>query len=66
MEAAEEEHDEQYYIEQAIKLSLQLDEEAQTKQEGDKPAEKQDLKDIVTTDFMKDVISDLNLDIDPS
>ena len=26
----------------------------------------QDLKDIATTDFMKDLIQDMNLDIDPS
>ena len=35
--------------------------------QADKPAaaeEKTDLKDIVTTDFMKGLVEDLNLDID--
>jgi len=42
----------------------------QKPEEGEKKPEaavqQQDLKDIVTTDFMKDIISEMNLDIDPN
>lgn len=60
-----EEHDEEYYLQQAINFSLQP-ENVLEKKDDDKIADKQDLKDIVTTDFMKDIISDLKLDIDES
>jgi len=65
-EGAEEElHDEEYYLQQAINFSLQPENVEKTNQD-EKVVDKQDLKDIVTTDFMKDIISDLKLDIDES
>ena len=64
----EEEHDEEYYLQQAIKLSMMEDEanEAALKAKQQPVDQAQDLKDIATTDFMKDLIQDMNLDIDPS
>ena len=59
---------EKYYLEQAIKLSMTEDPQTGDKpQEEAKPAapeEKIDMKDVVTTDFMKGLVSDLQLDID--
>lgn len=64
----EEEFDEEYYLQQAIKLSMMEDEanEAALKAKNQPVDQAQDLKEIATTDFMKDLIQDMNLDIDPS
>lgn len=64
----EEEFDEEYYLQQAIKLSMMEDEanEAALKAKNQPVDQAQDLKDIATTDFMKDLIQDMNLDIDPA
>jgi hypothetical protein len=68
--AVEEEHDEQYYLDQAIKLSMEPDEvtpggEPLPEQAVEQPKQQAaDLKDLVTSDFMKDIISDMKLDID--
>ena len=63
----ESEHDEQYYLDLAMKMSMEPD--ANEAQAQEKPAEvaKQpaaDLKDIISTDFMQGLISDMKLDID--
>jgi hypothetical protein len=85
VEDDEEEHDEQYYLDLALKISMEptqgdLPAETTDKGEGQKqeaagqvgeakaaqPEEKVNLEDVVTTDFMKDIIKDMNLDIDPN
>ena len=66
-EEEEEEFDEEYYLQQAIKLSMLEGAEAEKAEEPkaqEEPA--QNLKDIVTTDFMKGIIDEMKLDIDES
>ena len=40
--------------------------QAEADAKAEQPAEKVNLEDVVTTDFMKDLIKDMNLDIDPN
>jgi len=70
----EEEHDEEYYLQQAIKMSLAGGAEEETplladdskKEPVQEPAadeKKTDLKDIMTTDFLKELVDDMDLDM---
>jgi len=66
----EDEHDEQYYLDLAMKLSMEPDgvtpggDEPMPEQAQEQPKQPAaDLKEIATTDFMKDIINDLGLDI---
>ena len=66
----EDSHDEEYYIEQAKKLSLMdggvhtLADPNETPEINAHSSEQQvDLKDVVNTDFMKDLVGELGLDI---
>lgn len=54
----EEEFDEEYFLKQAIAMSLEEPAKPEPKEE------KQDLKNIVTTDFVKGLVDELNLDVD--
>lgn len=65
----EDSHDEEYYIEQAKKLSMMgvgAEENAAAETPAADPAPEQqvDIKDVVNTDFMKDLVNDLGLDIE--
>ena len=68
----EEEYDEAAMIAEAIKLSM-ADEEKPEEKADEKPAQQQaaadagtNLDNIVTTEFMKGLVDDLDLDIDPN
>lgn len=63
-EQEEEEHDEEYYLQQAIKMSMMDGQDAEQADEPKASEPAQNLKDIVTTDFMKDIIDEMDLDID--
>lgn len=63
----EDSHDEEYYIEQAKKLSMMgvgTEEAAETPAADPAPEQQVDIKDVVNTDFMKDLVNDLGLDIE--
>ena len=55
----EEEYDEEEMIAKALAMSMPEGHEATPEDEP-----KQDLKDIMTSEFMKDIIKDMNLNID--
>ena len=58
-------HDEEYYIEQAKKLSMMgVPGEDETPAADPVPEQQVDIKDVVNTDFMKDLVNDLGLDIE--
>ena len=64
----EDSHDEEYYIEQAKKLSL-MDGPPTAGAEAQPPAEEApkpdvDIKEAVNTDFMKNLVDELGLDLD--
>jgi len=62
----EDSHDEEYYIEQAKKLSMMgvgAEENAAVETPA-APEQQVDIKDVVNTDFMKDLVNDLGLDIE--
>ena len=70
MDDGDDSHDEEYYIEQAKKLSLadggQNDTPDATGAAGNQPAAEEpqiDVKDVIETDFMKGLVADLELDI---
>ena len=68
MDDGEDSHDEEYYIEQAKKLSMADGGPNDTPDvAGDQPAAEEpqlDVKDVIETDFMKGLVADLELDID--
>lgn len=61
-------HDEEYYIEQAKKLSMMPAEEPAADDPGapvvTEPPEQVKIKDVVDTDFVKDLVGQLGLDIE--
>jgi hypothetical protein len=61
MDDDEEEYDEEAMIAKALAMSMPENEQ-QPQPENEEP--KQELKDIMTTDFMKGIIDDLDLDVD--
>jgi hypothetical protein len=61
MDYDEEEYDEEAMIAKALAMSMPENEQ-QPQPENEEP--KQELKDIMTTDFMKGIIDDLDLDVD--
>ena len=64
-DAGEDSHDEEYYIEQAKKLSMEPGPGGTDQPAADAaPAEQVDMKDVVSTDFMKGLVNDLGLDIE--
>ena len=56
-------HDEDYYIQQAMQLSLAEAAPTDTPQAKEEAAPQVDIKDVVNTDFMKDLVNQLDLDL---
>jgi len=62
-DGGEDSHDEDYYIQQAMQLSLAEAAPTETPQAKEEPAPQVDIKDVVNTDFMKDLVNQLDLDL---